>query len=323
MNGTAHWSSRIFPPRGHGSGAAPLAELLVRGHDGRVARLTRKERDLLMAWIDSNGLYHGTWDYTTNGCAITSWNAMRQALAVEMQAAGCVRCHGGDGKRPLLFENDWINLKDPSLSRILRAPLADGQEGFGLALCRDRPVDRPRLRLLWNGYAHAVLPVDRFPRLPAAAPRTEGKPVVSFASAADGHYQKMLTIIRKGREQALASPRVDMPGAEVIEGACRHLVPTPLPEDLPPLEAAVDAAGAVHLALERSAQMIGLEAELHRSHQANFTPGKQTLLARTTRFRYTDREAPFGKQHYAVVLVSGSERSRPVYASVSVPPARP
>ena len=29
MNGTALWSSQIFPPRSHGSGAAPLADLLI------------------------------------------------------------------------------------------------------------------------------------------------------------------------------------------------------------------------------------------------------------------------------------------------------
>ena len=29
MNGTAFWSSQLFPPRSHGSGAAPLAKLLV------------------------------------------------------------------------------------------------------------------------------------------------------------------------------------------------------------------------------------------------------------------------------------------------------
>ena len=95
MNGTAHWSAQIFPPREHGSGAAPLAQLLVDGHGGRIPNLTRKERDLLMAWIDSNGLYHGTWDYNKNGCAITAWNSTRQALAAEMQSAGCAKCHSG------------------------------------------------------------------------------------------------------------------------------------------------------------------------------------------------------------------------------------
>ncbi len=67
MNGTAHWSCQLFKPRSHGSGAAPLAERLVSGHDGRLAHLTRAERDLLLAWIDTNGLYHGTWDQTRGG----------------------------------------------------------------------------------------------------------------------------------------------------------------------------------------------------------------------------------------------------------------
>jgi hypothetical protein len=81
MNGTALWSSKLFEPRGHGSGAAPLAELLVRGHDGHIAGLSRKQRDLLMAWIDTNGLYYGTWDYTQSGCAIKDWNATIASIA--------------------------------------------------------------------------------------------------------------------------------------------------------------------------------------------------------------------------------------------------
>jgi hypothetical protein len=54
MNGTAPWSAQIFAPRQHGSGAAPLADLLVEGHEGYMPDMTRTERDLLMAWIDSN-----------------------------------------------------------------------------------------------------------------------------------------------------------------------------------------------------------------------------------------------------------------------------
>ena len=120
MNGTAPWSCQIFPPRGHGSGAAPLAELLVSGHDGQIPDLSRPERDLLMAWIDTNGLYHGTWDSTQAGCAIREWNNLKNGLNAQMQAAGCLRCHG-DGQKVLYFENDWINLRDPAFSRILRA----------------------------------------------------------------------------------------------------------------------------------------------------------------------------------------------------------
>ena len=128
MNGTALWSAQIFAPRGHGSGNAPLADLLVDGHDDQIPELSRAERDLLMAWIDTNGLYYGSWDATVSGCAVRGWNHVKGTLTSQMQAAGCLRCHG-NGAQPFYFENDWINLKDPQLSRILRAPLPPGKEG--------------------------------------------------------------------------------------------------------------------------------------------------------------------------------------------------
>ena len=136
MNGTAPWSCQIFPPRGHGSGAAPLAKLLVNGHDGKIPNLSRPERDLLMAWIDTNGLYRGNWDSTQAGCAIRDWNNLKAALTAQMQAAGCLRCHG-DGQKILYFENDWINLRDPEFSRILRT-VGQGRPGV-----RVEPVPRP------------------------------------------------------------------------------------------------------------------------------------------------------------------------------------
>lgn len=328
MNGTAPWSVQIFPPRSHGSGAAPLAKLLLDGHDGQIPDLTRPERDLLMAWIDTNGLYHGTWDYSPAGCAIAEWNGLRGALVSRMQAAGCMTCHGAGGQ-PVFFENDWINLEKPELSRILRAPLAAGGEGFGLGFCRDRKVDpqRQRLRLLRNGYAHAVQPPEAFPRQPVLPPDPSGEPVVSFASVQDDHYQNMLAIIREGREAALAHPRIDMPGAEVVAGSCRDFVLPDLPEAAPSLSASLDETGSVQLTWERTADAIGLEAEIHRSARPNFTPSAETLLAKTKLFRYADTEAPLGTQQYAVVLCSGSQRSAPWYASVTVleppPPAPP
>jgi len=112
MNGTALWSAQIFPPRFHGSGAAPLAEALVSGHKGRVPNLTRPQRDLVLAWVDTNGLFHGTWDYSRFGCSVASWDETRNALAAEMQSAGCGRCHG-DGGRATVFEDDWFNLQRP------------------------------------------------------------------------------------------------------------------------------------------------------------------------------------------------------------------
>jgi hypothetical protein len=326
MNGTAHWSTQVFKPRGHGSGAAPLAQLLVDGHGGRIPNLTRKERDLLMAWIDSNGLYHGTWDYNKNGCAIPAWNSTRQALAAEMQSAGCTRCHAGG---PL--DSDWINLRDPEFSRILRAPLAKSPPlpagevtGLGLAMCCDRKAEtQPRVRLLVNGYAHAVQPIEAFTRRPIIPYTSEGAPVVSFAATSDPHYQNMLAIIRGARDQALAAPRVDMPGAEVIAGTCRQFNPPPLPEVTPAPEATPGEDGVVHVTWERSARTIGLEAELHCSGERNFSPNEKTLLTRTALCQYTDTAAPAGRQFYALVLMSGDQRSRPAYTEVTVPVPTP
>jgi hypothetical protein len=321
MNGTALWSSQIFTPRSHGSGAAPLARLLLDGHQGRLPDLSRKERDLLLAWIDTNGLYHGTWDYTSSGCAIQDWPRTTAALADAMRSAGCQRCHGS-GDRPSFFENDWINLKDPEWSRILRAPLARNGAGAGLALCRDRKVapSRQRLHLLWKGYAHAVQPVEAFERHDFVPPDRSGEPVISFTSTSDPNYQSMLGLIRDGRARALANPRVDMPGADILPGACRQFQPPPLPETTPAPETTLTDDGVVQVAWERSARTIGLEVELHRSDKDHFTPGTRTLLTRTTLGRYTDSAAPTGKQHYALVFVSGSQRSKPACTTITVPP---
>jgi hypothetical protein len=322
MNGTSRWSAQIFPPRSHGSGAAPLAEILVAGHDERIANLSRTERDLLMAWIDTNGLYHGTWDYTDHGCTIRAWADVKNALIAEMQTAGCVRCHGHNG-RVTRFENDWFNLQHPERSRILRAPLPAAAEGLGLGMCRDRKVDpgRQRIHILRTGnYLHADLPLESFaPQTPPPSD-TAGEPVVSFASTSDPHYQSMLAIINDGRRRALAAPRADMPGAEIHAGSCRRLLPPSLPASLPTLEARVDGESLVHLTWERSAETIGLASEIHRSPQADFTPTDQTLVAATRRFEFTDAEAPQGLNHYALVLVADHQRSNPIRTAVGVPP---
>ncbi len=321
MNGTASWSAQILPPKAHGSAVAPLAKVLLSGHKKRISKLDRTERDLLLAWIDTNGLYYGSWDYTEHGCQATSWPGVKTALLAQMRTAGCMECHEKDGK--VQFENDWFNLQKPKLSRILRAPLAKGGQGRGLSLCRAKKVDprRERIRLLVGGYAHGVLPLEQFAKQGAMPPRddTPADPVVSFASSSNAHYQTMLSIIRTGRRSVLAQPRVDMPGALVLPGIARQFVPPPIPDPLPALQASLARDAAVLLVWERSARTIGLEADLHRGDNQGFTPSKYTLLTTTRGFQYADDSATKGEQFYALVLRSGEETAAPIRVNVAVP----
>ena len=167
MNGTAYYSCKFFEPYEHGSGKAPLAELLLNDPIHRDL-LTGKERELVFTWIDSNGIYFGTWDYTSSGPILSPIeDAKRELVAVMREPeSGCAECHG-DSRR---FENDWINISNPGASRVLRAPLAksasDPPEVAGLALCRKRefPQDFLRLGIMSNGqYEHAVKELKMFP----------------------------------------------------------------------------------------------------------------------------------------------------------------
>ena len=322
MNGTALWSAQMFPPRSHGSGAAPLAKLLMSGHEGRIYDMKRSERDLLMAWIDSNGVYYGTWNRTANGCAVRNWTSMREALTSEMRSAGCLDCHGQNGNLTY-FESDWVNLRSPEHSRILRAPLAKRGPGHGLEWCRQRVVtpDRQRVHLLWQGYAHAVQPPEAFERHERVMPNREGTPVVSFASHVDPHYQAMLRIIRDAREDALAFARVDMPGAELLAGNCRQFSSPPVPGTPLEVAARVNAAGDVEISWPAGAESIGLLYEVHRAAQAGFTPGPESLVATTPLFSFVDGQGTPGTQYYAVVPVSLGERGTASLAQVDVPAA--
>ena len=96
-----------------------------------------------------------------------------------------------------------------------------------------------------------------------------------------------------------------------------------MPEPAPVPNVTIDREGAVQLEWERSARTIGLQSELHRSTQEGFNPSDETLLAQTTLGRYTDESVPAGRQHYALVMLRGLQRSKPAYLSVTVPPPPP
>ncbi|MHC4565197.1 MAG: LamG-like jellyroll fold domain-containing protein, partial [Planctomycetota bacterium] len=302
-------SSDILAPRTIGSGAAPLTKLLLDGHEGRVPALTKRERDLMMAWMDTNSNYYGTWNWTEYATCEAILSA-GSALAAEMKQAGCTNCHQA------AIGNDWINLQHPQRSRILRAPLKKSVAGSGLAWCRRRKAQTGRLPLV----TQRNMPPDVFrpPNWPERDP--QGQVSVTFESTDNPHYQNMLGIIRRARIEALNHARVDMPGAKINPGVCRYIVPVPLPDKIPGLDAQTDPDGLVQLSWERSANTIGLSFDVYRGDRPRFQPARAMLLQTTTLFNYEDADAPAGEQYYALVAASQGKRSEPIYAAVDVPP---
>ena len=197
-----------------------MPKVLVSGHKERIKNLSRAERDLILAWIDTNGLYHGTWDYALNGAKLEAYGEVKADLTKQMRDAGCMNCH--ENNKQFVFEDDWFNLKDPEMSRILRAPLAKGSKGYGVEACRDhkRQAGKKRIRMYFTGgYVHHVLPIEKFKPIEFTYPDTDGNPHVTFASTDNPHYKKMLATIENGRKSALAKPRTDMPGCETYRGS--------------------------------------------------------------------------------------------------------
>jgi len=317
MNGTAYWSCKIFDPYEHGSGNAPLAKVLLSEPHRTHANLTRAEQELLFTWIDSNGIYHGTWDYTRSGARANEYATAQSKLIAVMKQNRCAECHldaHGNVKR---FD-DWINLERPEHSRILRAPLAE--DAGGVALCRNRAFNQTfsRLGLMFqSGYEHAVRNLDEFPTQDWVPweKSLEGEPVVTFESTKDPVYQKMLEIIEEARARQLVSPRVDMPfaneiGDGIIAGRSRQIIPQPLPDPLPQVTISADNDGIVRLSWERSHRTIGLVKEVHRMNASRGeaanadTFNANTLIGRTELAEFVDKDAPQGNVRYAVVFVS-------------------
>lgn len=194
-----------------------MADLLVEGHKKRIPNLTDRERDLLLAWMDGNCNYFGTWDYSPHAVCNAGFG-VRDAPLVEMEKAECLKCHQKE------IGNDWINLRTPERSRILRAPLA--KKGLGLAWCRDRKAPRVDRQLVRQGQQ----PPDVFRPRRKAAPNSDGQPVVTFGNTDVPAYKAMLAIIEQAKDSALKTPRVDMPGAKITPGKCRELEPLTPPK---------------------------------------------------------------------------------------------
>ena len=302
-NSSVH-TSELLPPRTIGSGAAPLAEILIDKHP----EMSRPERDMVLAWMDTNSNYYGTWDFTPHATCDAILQA-RGPLSALMQEAGCTECHA-----PGHIGNDWINLQTPQWSRILRAPMAESEGGLGLAFCRKRKAQA--------GYAlidQRVQPPDVLYDSKQPEWDPGGEVQVSIESTDDPVYQAMLAVIRHTRAEALAQPRVDMPGADVVPGECRLQVPMPVPDLPPAMSANLRSDHAVELSWQRTADTIGLQYELHRGSTADFIADESAQIGLTTAGRFLDLVPPIGRQHYALIVTSGSQRSKSVRTDCQVP----
>ncbi|OVE74394.1 hypothetical protein BVX94_00490 [bacterium B17] len=330
MNGTSFYSAQIFPAYAIGSPASPLAKVVVDGdlgHENKF-KLSREEKDLILAWIDGNGPYHGTWNYTARAFDLGDWATAKKQLIAEMKFAGCMECHntGGRGGR---FENDWLNLEKPELSRILRAPLAKGKGGHGEALCRNNKVDGfRRLRIFSTGrYEHAVKHLNSFPKQKWRKwdkGEDSGDPVISFADTKNMHYKKMLEIIQSARKAALANPRIDMPGgkARAIAGRHRNIYPVRLPKETVNVTAEKTPEGVmVHWGM--TTHTWGLVADVYRGAKPGFEITEDKKIGSTELgWYYDETKLESGKHYYAVVFDNGDVRSKPYRIDVKVEPEK-
>ena len=302
-NGSVH-TSQILPPRTIGSGGAPLAEILIRKHP----EVSRPERDLVLAWMDTNSNYYGTWDYTPHATCDAILNA-GTSLAGVMQEAGCTACHQAGH-----IGNDWINLQTPEWSRILRAPMPVEKGGLGLAMCRRA---RPARDIRWSTSAcsRRTWSWNRAsrPGTPAAIRTSRSLPPTILAIKPCSRSSAAPVPRRwPARESTCRGPKSCRENA-ACRCRCRSL-------ELPPaLTARLRPDLAVELAWPRTAETIGLQYELHRGPAAEFTPDADTQIGLTTAGRYVDLLPPAGRQHYALVVTSGQQRSQPVATSLDVP----
>lgn len=310
-NSSVH-TSELIPSRTIGSGGAPLADLLLSGHEGRIEDMSRAEVDLVLAWMDTNSNYYGSWDYTPHATANAMLDVVGPLTAV-MQQAGCTECHASGH-----IGNDWVNLERPEWSRILRAPMAKSDGGLGLAMCRER-----KARAGYPLVTQRVQPPDMVVASRQPEWDDSGEVHVSLHPTDDPHYREMLEIIRRTRAEVLAQPRVDMPGAEIVGGECRMQVLPPLPLDSPQLSATAAADGTVELSWRRTIETIGFQYELHRHDSARFAPDQATYLGLTTAGRYVDTSAASGKQVYALVITKDTQKGAPSFAVVDVPQPAP
>nr|MCR5163539.1 hypothetical protein [Thermoguttaceae bacterium] len=319
-NPTSYWSTKIFDPYSHGSGNAPLAEKVLNDPTHKDF-LTEDERKLLFTWIDTNGLYFGTWNYTQSGPFLIGWQETVDQIRDVMQNSRCADCHADENGSIARFEDDWINFERPEYSRVLRAPMAVGN-GLGIGACRDHPFEQNyrRLGLLKYKFRDSYpIELDKLPTQvwkPVAGENDgSGDPVVSIESTDDPVYRQILSIIQRTARYVYASPRIDLKNAFEIrkdwvqEGRSRQALPQPIPDEPPKIALTLTGKGLPKLTWANDRRVIGLVAEIHRGTTPDFAVSDSTLAGTTETNCFVDFDAPDGQNHYAVVFVCDPART--------------
>ncbi|MCH5372554.1 MAG: hypothetical protein JJ992_01150, partial [Planctomycetes bacterium] len=115
-------------PRSIGSSASRLMQLIDGSHYD--AELSEHERKLIRLWIESSGVYAGT--YASLGCGVYGVPIPGKVIADR-----CAGCHTKSDKAKMALEGHdpqaLCNLDRPEKSLLLRAPLA--KEAGGLGIC--------------------------------------------------------------------------------------------------------------------------------------------------------------------------------------------
>jgi hypothetical protein len=180
------------PPRGFGSGASPLMQLIDGSHYGAV--LSDHERLMVRLWIDASATYAGTCAASGTGKFPSNPRLPSQPEANRVLQQRCGACHTG-GRRlpkhpgdtvgvqgytivkdqlPRRMSNHLVfNLTRPEKSLILLAPLSKAGGGYGICRESDQAV---------------------------------------FEDATDSDYQALLRLARESKAVHESDPRFDMPG---------------------------------------------------------------------------------------------------------------
>ncbi|MDI9603150.1 MAG: NPCBM/NEW2 domain-containing protein [Acidobacteriota bacterium] len=113
------------PPYTYGSGASALVKLIEEGHHG--VSLPEDERLALINWVDANAVYYDRYDpgpYPDRRI----FAGPEGRILGEIYDRRCAECHGPDDAS---LQWRTLNRRDPTLSRMLQAPLSRDAGGWG------------------------------------------------------------------------------------------------------------------------------------------------------------------------------------------------